>query len=126
MSYVPASRLADSARGHWPLPRTECAQRVNSLVLVFFCLGSLDTCVAHITYIQDDGSLVFGEDEKPLSIRRKVNIGKVVGEDLLVQLRPATRADHEAIVPRYVAEGEILGRISKAALLEAVRTLGLA
>ena len=48
------------------------------------------------------------------------------GEDLLVQLRPATRADHEAIAPRYVPEGEILGRISRAALLEAVRTLGLA
>lgn len=48
------------------------------------------------------------------------------GEDLLVQLRPARRGDHEAIAPRYVPEGEILGRVSKAALLEAVRTLGLA
>jgi hypothetical protein len=47
-------------------------------------------------------------------------------EDVLIQLRPATRADHDAIALCYVPDGEILGRISKAALIEAVRTLGLA
>ncbi|HEY8200495.1 MAG TPA: hypothetical protein VII47_03995 [Actinomycetota bacterium] len=48
------------------------------------------------------------------------------GEDVLVQLRPATPADHHAIAPCSVPDGEILGRISKAALIEAARTLGLA
>jgi hypothetical protein len=48
------------------------------------------------------------------------------GDDVLVQLRSATQADHDAIAPCYVPEGEILGRISKAALIEAVRTLELA
>jgi hypothetical protein len=47
------------------------------------------------------------------------------GEDVMLQLRPATAADHEAIQPNYVPEGEILGRVSKAALLEAARSLGL-
>lgn len=48
------------------------------------------------------------------------------GEDVMVQLRPATAADHRSILPNYVPEGEILGRVSKAALLEAARSLGLA
>jgi hypothetical protein len=48
------------------------------------------------------------------------------GDDVLVQLRPATGADHSAIRPNYVPDGEILGRVSKAALLEAARSLRLA
>lgn len=48
------------------------------------------------------------------------------GEDVMVQLRLATSADHRAILPQYVPEGEILGRVSKVALLEAARNLGLA
>ncbi|MGH3827439.1 MAG: hypothetical protein ACRDQX_09745 [Pseudonocardiaceae bacterium] len=48
------------------------------------------------------------------------------GDDIMVQLRPATAADHCSILPNYVPEGEILGRVSKAALLEAARSLGLA
>jgi hypothetical protein len=48
------------------------------------------------------------------------------GEDVMVQLRPATAADHRSILPNYVPEGEILGRVSKVALLEAARSLGLA
>lgn len=48
------------------------------------------------------------------------------GEDVLVQLRPATAADHEAIAPSYVPEGEFMGRLSKAVLLDAARSLGLA
>ncbi|MGH4015650.1 MAG: hypothetical protein ACRDSL_17350 [Pseudonocardiaceae bacterium] len=47
------------------------------------------------------------------------------GEDIMVQLRPASAADHQAILPNYVPEGEILGRVSKAALLEAARNLGM-
>ena len=47
------------------------------------------------------------------------------GEDVMVQLRPASGADHRAILPNYVPEGEILGRVSKVALLEAARNLGL-
>ncbi|MGH3828846.1 MAG: hypothetical protein ACRDRS_00110 [Pseudonocardiaceae bacterium] len=47
------------------------------------------------------------------------------GEDVMVQLRPATTADHRSILPNYVPEGEILGRVSKTALLEAARNLGL-
>lgn len=47
------------------------------------------------------------------------------GEDVMVQLRPASATDHRAILPNYVPEGEILGRVSKAALLEAARNLGL-
>jgi hypothetical protein len=47
-------------------------------------------------------------------------------EDVLIQHRPATAADHRAILPNYVLNGEILGRVSKAALLEAARSLGLA
>ncbi|HEU0086462.1 MAG TPA: hypothetical protein VFQ77_02215 [Pseudonocardiaceae bacterium] len=43
----------------------------------------------------------------------------------MVQLRPASGADHRAILPNYVPEGEILGRVSKVALLEAARNLGL-
>ncbi len=31
------------------------------------------------------------------------------GGDVLVQLRPASAADHRAIAPNYVPEGEILG-----------------
>ena len=46
--------------------------------------------------------------------------------DVLVQHRPAGAADHQAILPNYVPEGEILGRVSKGALLEAARSLGLA
>jgi hypothetical protein len=46
-------------------------------------------------------------------------------DDVLIQHRPATAADHEAILPNYVPEGEILGRVSKVALLEAARRLGL-
>lgn len=46
-------------------------------------------------------------------------------DDVLVQLRPASATDHSAILPNYVPEGEILGRVSKAALLEAARNLGL-
>lgn len=45
--------------------------------------------------------------------------------DVLVQLRPATAADHCAILPNYVPDGEILGRVSKAVLLEAARNLAL-
>ncbi len=45
------------------------------------------------------------------------------GDDVLVQLRPATAADHRALLPNYVPDGEILGRVSKAALREAVREL---
>ncbi|MGH3440055.1 MAG: hypothetical protein ACRDQI_00920 [Pseudonocardiaceae bacterium] len=48
------------------------------------------------------------------------------GEDVMVQLRPATAADHSTILPNYVPDGEILGRVSRAALLEAARSLGLA
>lgn len=47
-------------------------------------------------------------------------------DDVLVQLRPASAADHSAILPNYVPDGETLGRVSKAALLEAARSLGLA
>ncbi len=46
--------------------------------------------------------------------------------DVVVQLRPASAADHGAILPNYVPDGEMLGRVSKAALLEAARNLGLA
>jgi hypothetical protein len=47
------------------------------------------------------------------------------GDDVMVQLRPATAADHQSILPNYVPDGEILGRVSTAALLEAARNLGL-
>jgi hypothetical protein len=47
------------------------------------------------------------------------------GEDVLLQLRPARAADHQAISPNFVPEGEILGRMSKAVFLEAARALGL-
>jgi len=47
------------------------------------------------------------------------------GDDVLIQLRPASAADHRAIHPNYVPDGEILGRVSKAVLLEAARNLGL-
>jgi hypothetical protein len=47
------------------------------------------------------------------------------GDDVLVQLRPASAADHEAIEPNYVPDHEIFGRVSKAAFLEAARNLGL-
>jgi hypothetical protein len=47
-------------------------------------------------------------------------------DDVLIQHRPATAADHQAILPNYVPDGEILGRVSKVALLEAARMLGLA
>jgi hypothetical protein len=47
-------------------------------------------------------------------------------DDVLVQLRLASVADHSAILPNYVPDGEILGRVSKAVLLEAARNLGLA
>lgn len=47
------------------------------------------------------------------------------GDDILVQHRPANAADHRAILPNYVPEGEILGRVSKVALLEAARNLRL-
>lgn len=46
-------------------------------------------------------------------------------DDVLVQLRPASAADHGAILPNYVPDGEILGRVSKAVLLEAARNLRL-
>lgn len=46
-------------------------------------------------------------------------------DDVLVQLRPASAADHEAIKPSYVPGHEIFGRVSKAALLEAARNLRL-
>lgn len=45
--------------------------------------------------------------------------------DVLVQLRSAGSADHKAITPNHVPNGEILGRISKAVFLEAAHTLGL-
>jgi hypothetical protein len=44
---------------------------------------------------------------------------------VLIQHRPATVDDHQAILPNYVPDGEILGRVSKVALLEAARSLGL-
>jgi hypothetical protein len=47
------------------------------------------------------------------------------GEDVLLQLRPATAADHQAISPNFVPEGEILGRMSRAVFLDAARALGL-
>jgi hypothetical protein len=47
------------------------------------------------------------------------------GVDVLIQLRPASDADHESIKPNYVPPPEIFGRCSKAALLEAARNLGL-
>lgn len=47
------------------------------------------------------------------------------GDDVMVQLRPASATDHRAILPNYVPEGEILGRVSKVALLEGARNLGL-
>ena len=47
------------------------------------------------------------------------------GEDVLLQLRPASAADHQAISPNFVSEGEILGRMSKAVFLDAARALGL-
>jgi hypothetical protein len=34
-------------------------------------------------------------------------------DDVLVQLRPASAADHSAILPNYVPAEEILGRVSK-------------
>lgn len=46
-------------------------------------------------------------------------------DDVLVQLRPATAADHGAILPNYVPDGEIPDRVSKVALFEAARNLGL-
>lgn len=46
-------------------------------------------------------------------------------DDVMVQLRPASAADHSAILPNYVPDGEILGRVSKVVLLEAARNLGL-
>lgn len=45
------------------------------------------------------------------------------GDDVLVQLRPASAADHESIKPNYVPDHEIFGRVSRAALLEAARNL---
>lgn len=45
--------------------------------------------------------------------------------DVLIQLRPATAVDHEAIRPNYVPDGEIFGRLSKTVFLEAARNLGL-
>jgi hypothetical protein len=47
------------------------------------------------------------------------------GPDVLVQLRPAASADHIAMAPNCVPEGEILGRISRDVFLEAARALGL-
>jgi hypothetical protein len=47
------------------------------------------------------------------------------GDDVLLQIRPAGAADHQAISPNFVPEGEILGRMSKAVFLEAARALGL-
>jgi hypothetical protein len=46
------------------------------------------------------------------------------GEDVLLQLRPAGVADHQAIRPNFVPDGEILGRMSKAVFLEAAKALG--
>ncbi len=46
------------------------------------------------------------------------------GDDVLLQIRPASAADHQAISPNFVPEGEILGRMSKAVFLEAARALG--
>ncbi len=46
-------------------------------------------------------------------------------DDVLIQLRPARSDDHNAIRPNYVPEGEILGRMSKAVLLESAPNLGL-
>ncbi|MGQ0778227.1 MAG: hypothetical protein ACT4NY_28105 [Pseudonocardiales bacterium] len=46
-------------------------------------------------------------------------------DDVLIQLRPASTADHRAILPNYVPDGEILARVSKVALLEAAHNLGL-
>jgi hypothetical protein len=48
------------------------------------------------------------------------------GDDVLIQLRPASDVDHAAIRPNYVPDHEIFGRCSKAAILEAARNLGLA
>lgn len=45
--------------------------------------------------------------------------------DVLIQFRPASADDHDAIRPNYVPDGEILGRVSKAVFLEAARNLGL-
>lgn len=45
--------------------------------------------------------------------------------DILIQHRPASAADHQVILPNYVPDGEILGRVSKVAFLEAARSLGL-
>jgi hypothetical protein len=47
------------------------------------------------------------------------------GEDVIIQLRLASAADRSAIRPHYVLDGETLGRVSKAALLEVARNLGL-
>jgi len=47
-------------------------------------------------------------------------------DDVLIQHRPAAASDHQAILPNYVPDGEILGRVSKVALLEAARNLGWA
>jgi hypothetical protein len=47
------------------------------------------------------------------------------GPDLLIQLRPAASADHIAMSPNCVPEGEILGRISREVFLDAARQLGL-
>lgn len=47
------------------------------------------------------------------------------GDDVLIQHRPASDADHEAIKPNYVPDHEIFGRLSKVAFLEAARNLGL-
>jgi len=47
------------------------------------------------------------------------------GDEVLIQLRPASAADHHDIAPNYVPEGEMLGRLSKAVLLDAARALGL-
>ena len=45
-------------------------------------------------------------------------------DDRLVQLWPATAADHDSLVLTHVPDGEILGQASKGVLLDAVRALG--
>lgn len=45
------------------------------------------------------------------------------GEDVLVQLWPASPADHRAIAPNFVPDGEIFGRVSKEVFLNAARVL---
>jgi hypothetical protein len=47
------------------------------------------------------------------------------GLDVLIQIRPAGSADHVAIAPYAVPQGEILGRMSREVIIEAALSMGM-